>query len=394
LTVRLPCPDWAGTEAGRALLLALGADADESRLVGGCVRDPLLGLVPADIDFATRLRPEAVMERLQAAGLKAIPTGLAHGTVTAVSGTLRAEVTTLRRDVVTDGRHAQVAFADDWLADAARRDFTINALYGRLPGGEIGDWFGGLEDLAARRVRFIGAPLERIAEDHLRILRFFRFSARFADRLDADGLEACVARRNDLMALSRERIAGELRGLLGVADPAPVLAVMLEAGVLAPVLPELALRGLAALVLAERAAGLAASWLRRLAAMLPPDPAVANAVALRLRLSNAERLRLASAVMPADGRPVYAAAWAVGAEVLLDRLLLAGRIEDARRLLAWERPRMPVSGRDFVARGVAAGPEVSRRLRAFEAAWVAAGFPQCADAVAGLMDGVMADQAR
>ena len=260
----LPTPDWVATPAGQALLKSLEAADGATRLVGGAVRDGLLGLAGADIDLATRFTPDAVMQRVTAAGLRPVPTGIAHGTVTVVGakedGGLVAEVTTLRRDVQSFGRHAEVAFTDDWRADAARRDFTINALFADLPGGAIHDYWGGLEDLAARRVRFIGDPLQRIAEDHLRILRFFRFSARFAAIIDGDGLAACTARANDLMALSRERIAMEVRLLLGLPDPATTIALMLEAGIFRPVLPELAaerLPVLARTIAAEAAAGLA-----------------------------------------------------------------------------------------------------------------------------------------
>lgn len=380
----MPVPPILAGEDGARLLAALGAGEGLSRLVGGCVRDALLGQVSADVDMATVLPPDEVMRRLAAAGLKAVPTGLAHGTVTAVSGRLVAEVTTLRRDVATDGRHAEVAFTDDWQEDAARRDFTINALYARLPGGEVADYFGGLDDLAARRVRFIGDPYRRIAEDHLRILRFFRFSARFAKAMDADGLAACRARANDLMALSRERIAQELKGVLAGADPAPVVAVMLEAGIFRPVLPEITearLPVLARTVASEAAAGQAPDWARRLAALLPADRAVAEAVARRLRLSNAERARIALAAEPVESVPVYAMAWRIGVEAAMDRLLLAGLVEDARRLAVWERPRLPVSGRDYVARGVGPGPEVATRLARFERDWVAAGFPVDYDAI-------------
>ena len=374
----MPLLSWLATTDAVRLLDALGAAQGLSRLVGGCVRDALLGHEAADIDVATLMTPEQVTARLTTAGLKAVPTGLAHGTVTAVSGNLVAEVTTLRRDVATDGRHAEVTFTDDWQADAARRDFTINALYARLPGGEVADYFGGLEDLAARRVRFIGDPLQRIAEDHLRILRFFRFSARFADTLDADGLAACKLRANDLMALSRERVAQELKGLLGGTDPAPVVNVMLEAGIFRPVLPEIGVERLAVLartVASEAAAGQDPSWTRRLAALLPSDRAAAEGVARRLRLSNAERARIGLAVLPVEAVPVYAMAWQIGVEAAMDRLLMAGQVADAKQLAAWERPRLPVSGRDYVARGVGPGPEVAARLARFERDWVAAGFP-------------------
>ena len=383
---RLPHQPWTATPVGAALLAALDAPAGVTRLVGGAVRDALRGVPSADIDLATQLPPHDVMERLTAAGLKAVPTGLAHGTVTAVADGLVAEVTTLRRDVATDGRHAEVAFTDDWQADASRRDFTINALYAALPDGEISDFFGGEADLAAQRVRFIGDPLQRIAEDHLRILRFFRFSARFAVQIDADGLAACRLRANDLMALSRERIAIELRGLLGVADPLPVLAVMLDNGIWAPVLPEFGadrLPILARTIAAETDAGVAPAWQRRLAALLPAD-AVAT-VTSRLRLSNADRARIAAAVLP-DVSPRDALLWRDGAEAIADRLLITGDAAAARAALGWARPRLPASGRDIIARGVAPGREVAVRLGAFERAWVTAGFPQDAAIVATLLD--------
>lgn len=386
----LPVPAWVATPAGAAVLAALDAGDGTTRLVGGAVRDALLGLVSADIDLATRLTPQEVMARVASAGLKAVPTGLAHGTVTVVAPGLRVEVTTLRRDVATNGRHAEVAFTDDWREDASRRDFTINALYATLPGGEISDFFGGLDDLRARAVRFIGAPLQRIAEDHLRILRFFRFSARFAQEVDGEGLAACTARANDLMALSRERIAGELRGLLGVADPVAILELMVVQGILRPVLPEIAgVDGLARTVAAEAATGVVPDWRRRLAALLPSDAGVADGIGRRLHLSNADRLRIAAAVVPHDGSSPLVAAWTHGAEAVADRLLIAGdRGPDAAAVLAWARPKLPVSGRDLLARGVAPGPRVAALLGEFERAWVAAGFPEDARAVTALLDRV------
>jgi poly(A) polymerase len=384
----LPVPPWALTPEGEALLAALEAPAGETRLVGGAVRDALNGTAGADIDLATRLTPQQVMERVKAAGLKAVPTGLAHGTVTAVGKTLTAEVTTLRRDVATDGRHAEVAFTDDWQEDASRRDFTINALYAALPGGEISDFFGGLADLQARRVRFIGAPLQRIAEDHLRILRFFRFSARFAGIVDADGLAACTARANDLMALSRERIALELRGILSLLDPLAIMALMLDHGIWRPVLPEFALDRLPVLartIAAEAASGLPRDWRRRLAALLTAE--TADAVTGRLRLSNADRARVALAAVPHDGAALLPRAWSIGAEAVVDRLLIAGQAgPGVAELAAWQRPKLPASGRDLISRGVVPGPEVARRLGVFERAWVAAGFPEDAAQVAALLD--------
>ena len=383
----LPAQAWAATQGGAALLAALEAPAGATRLVGGAVRDALLGLPVKDVDLATIFPPAEVMRRLAAAGLKAVPTGLAHGTVTAISHGLVAEVTTLRRDVATHGRHATVAFTDDWQADASRRDFTINALYASLPGGALDDWFGGRADLAARRVRFIGDPLQRIAEDHLRILRFFRFSARFAGTLDADGLAACTARANDLMALSRERIAIEVKGLLGgAADPVPVLAEMLARGIWRPVLPEIdaeRLPALARTIAAEAESGLGAAWQRRLATLLPAE--TVTDVAARLRLANADRQRLAQAVQPLASGDA-AEAWRDGVPAVVDRLLIAGQPAAAAALAGWQRPKLPASGKDLIARGIAPGPEVARRLAAFERAWVAAGFPADAAAIGALLD--------
>ena len=390
----LPPQPWAAMPAGAALLAALDAAAGETRLVGGAVRDALLGLAGADIDLATRFPPEEVMRRVKAAGLKAVPTGIAHGTVTVVGDAVVAEVTTLRRDVNSFGRHAEVAFTDDWREDAMRRDFTVNALYADLPGGALHDHVCGLADLAARRVRFIGDPLQRIAEDHLRILRFFRFSARFAAVIDADGLAACTLRANDLMALSRERIAMELRLLLALPDPVATVALMLEAGIFRPVLPELAAQRLPVLartIAAERAAGLVPAWERRLSALLPAGETRAAAdVGARLKLSNAQRVRLVAAVQPAGPAPYWDIAYREGSEALVDRLLIAGDADSAAPLIGWQRPKLPASGKDIIARGVAPGPEVARRLGAFERAWVAAGFPEDAGAVADMLDAAAA----
>ena len=235
--------DRIAARAGFAALIAALGGAEQTRLVGGVVRDTLLGLDPADIDLATRLLPEVVLDRLKSAGIRAVPTGLAHGTVTAILPDGPIEVTTLRRDVSTDGRHAIVAFTDAWEEDGARRDFTMNALYADPETGAVFDAFGGLDDLGAGRVRFIGDAYRRIAEDHLRILRFFRFHARFgaADQsaIDPEGLAACAARANDLMALSRERIAAELLKLLVARHAVPVIALMIEHGIFRAVLPEI-----------------------------------------------------------------------------------------------------------------------------------------------------------
>jgi poly(A) polymerase len=374
-----------------ALIAALGVE--DTRIVGGAVRDTLLGKRVADVDLATRLPPEESMARIRAAGLKAVPTGLRHGTITAVLKSGQPiEVTTLRRDVSTDGRHAEVEFTDDWRADAARRDFTMNALYADLADGAVHDHFGGIADLAAGRVRFIGDPYQRIAEDHLRILRYFRFHARFGDAIDAEGLAACAARANDLMALSRERIASEMLRLLVAPAAVPVTALMVEHGILRPVLPEIDAAGVARLaVLADReaAAGVAPDAIRRLAALLPAD--VAEAVGGRLKLSNADRRRLIAATAGPGEEGPRALVYRTDPQIGLDRLLLAGA--DVSPVLGWTAPRLPISGGALVSRGITNGPGVARALREVETRWIAEGFPP-ADRVDAIADEVVAQALR
>ena len=377
---------WRSRTGMKRLLGALGAEAGETRYVGGCVRDTLLDLPVSDVDLATRLTPEKVLQRLGKARIKAVPTGIAHGTITAVIAGAPVEVTTLRRDVATDGRRATIAYTEDWREDAARRDFTFNALFADPRSGEIFDYFGGQDDLAARRVRFIGAPLSRIAEDHLRILRFFRFHARFgAGAPDSAALEACAARANDLMALSRERIADELLKLLGLPDPAPTVALMIARGILKPVLPEIASADrLTALVAAEADAGIAADPVRRLASLLPADTEVAASVAARLRLSKRAARRLASAAERTLDAP-EPLAYRIGNEEAVDRFLLAGETGiDLKALQLWHRPRLPVRGGDLIAMGLEAGPVVAATLHAIERDWAAAGFSSDVAAVRAL----------
>ena len=374
--MKLPDAPWRKWTGMSRLLRALDAAAGETRFVGGCVRDTLLGLAVSDVDLATRLAPEEVMRRLGAAGIKAVPTGIAHGTVTAVIGGRPVEVTTLRRDVSTDGRRATIAYTEDWREDAARRDFTINALSVAPSDGEVFDYFDGLADLDARRVRFIGDPLTRIAEDHLRILRFFRFHGRFGEGPpDAAALAACAERANDLMALSRERIADELLKLLALPDPAATVGLMIEREILRPVLPEIeSADRLAALVGAEREAGIAADPVRRLAALLPSDPAVAGAVAARLRLSKHKAKRLTSAAVPDLDDP-HVLAYEIGAEEAVDRFLLAGeRLAELKALQGWRRPRLPVGGGELIAMGLEPGPVVARAMQAIEREWARSGF--------------------
>jgi len=363
----------------KRLLAALGSSEGLTRYVGGAIRDDLLQLPVSDIDLATRIAPEEVIRRLEKAKIKAVPTGIDHGTVTAVSDGHPFEITTLRRDVSTDGRRATVAFTDDWQEDAARRDFTINALSADPETGELFDYFGGLADLEQRHIRFIGDPLQRIAEDHLRILRFFRFHARFdAGEPDAAALEACTTRANDLMGLSRERIADELLKLLAVANPTPTVAIMLDRAILKPVLPEISserIEDLKRLIGAETAAAIEPDPLRRLAALLPRDTTIAEDVAARLRLSNKAKKRLACAAGAIEGPPL-AVAYRLGIECAVDRLLLAGRAGEAAEVAAWHAPRLPIRGGQLIKRGLAEGPLVAKTLRRIEDDWVNSGFPQ------------------
>lgn len=379
MELRLDAAKWRKRRGMTRLLRALGADEGLVRYVGGAVRDDLIGLPVSDVDLATRLKPQEVVERLEAARIKAVPTGIDHGTVTAVSDGQPVEITSLRRDVSTDGRRATVAFTDDWKEDAARRDFTINALSADPNSGEIFDYFGGTDDLHHRRVRFIGEPLQRIAEDHLRILRFFRFHARFgAGHPDEAGLEACTRRANDLMALSRERIADELLKLLAVDDPAPTVGIMLERAILKPVLPEIArerVRDLEALIACEREAGIDAEPLRRLSALLPRERAVAEEVAVRLKLSNKNRKRLSCAAGSELFSSPEALAYRLGRDCAVDRLLLTGKSADAALIASWKAPKLPIGGGQLIKRGLPEGPLVARTLRKIEDRWVEAGFP-------------------
>lgn len=384
----LPPAAWTRRADLAALIKALGPG--QARFVGGAVRDTLLGLAVKDVDFATPLLPDAVIARLQAAGIRAVPTGIAHGTITAALPDGPVEITTLRRDVSTDGRHATVAFASDWREDAARRDFTINALYAEPDSGLIHDWFGGLTDLAARRVRFIGDARERIREDHLRILRYFRFQARFGSQpADQEAEQACADLAATLKGLSRERVGGEMLNLLGLPDPAPTVTRMAQLGVLAQVLPEGDPAALARLVAEEARQQAAPDALRRLAALLPPDPPLAEAVASRFRLSSTQKKRLATAAARSGepGDPRALAYW-LGRDGACDRLLLAGA--SIAPLAGWDIPAFPLKGGAIVARGIGAGPMVARILQTVEAQWVAEGFPDAAR-VAELLDQAIAE---
>ena len=381
-TDRLVPPQWMADVPSQRLFTALRAAGIAARFVGGCVRNAVLERGIDDIDLAVDKPPTTVMAALAAAEIKAIPTGVKHGTVTAIADSRPFELTTLRRDVETDGRRAIVAFTDDWLEDAARRDFTFNALYAD-PDGTLYDPFDGRADLAAGRVRFIGDPDQRIAEDRLRVLRFFRFHAWYGQPpVDPSGFDACRRNAGTLGALSAERVAKELLRLLEAPAPADALEAMVEAGALDHWLPEYAgTARLRALIAREPTP----DKLRRLAAVLPAD-ADATAIGKRLKLSTQESLRLGvmlarePALDLAGGlRAWRAGLYRLGNKLYRDRLLLAvGTPGDWRGALAlaesWTPPELPVSGGDLLQMGLAPGPRVGTLISAVEDWWVAGDF--------------------
>lgn len=367
--------DWIARPETQAVCAALAGGGHAAYFVGGCVRNALLGVAVADVDIATDARPERMMALAIDAGLRVVPTGLDHGTVTVVSGGVPHEVTTFRRDVETFGRRAVVAFADDIATDAARRDFTMNALYAS-PDGTLSDPLGsGLADLAARRVRFVGLPEERIAEDYLRILRFFRFHAWYGapqGGLDPDGLAACAALNGGIETLSRERIGAEMRKLLAAPDPAPSVAAMAQAGVLARVLPGANVRALPVLVHHEGDAP--GPWLRRLAVLGGQD------VADRLRLSRAEARDLDTLRAGVEGAEGPAAlAYRHGADLATDIVLARAALLESPLPEGWRQAIrqgaaavFPVTAADLMP--ALSGPAIGTRLRELERRWVASGF--------------------
>jgi poly(A) polymerase len=382
------------------LLAAFAAAGIEARFVGGCVRDALLGIVGGDIDLATPAPPEAVIAALKAARIKALSTGIAHGTVTAIVDRVpvappsqwpppprgQFEITTLRRDIETDGRHAKVAFGAAWAEDAARRDFTINAIY-LAPDGTLFDPVGGQADLATHRVRFVGDPTTRIAEDVLRILRYYRFEARFGSG-DGDpaARAACCAAVSKLPTLSAERVWRELRGLLPQPNLPRVLGMMHEDGILAVILPEATrLDRLTSLVRARGdVANPVPNGLLRLAALIDVDRAGANKLAERLRLSIKERKELSNLAKPwpigadADAKTQRLALYRIGRDAFLGIVMLL----DAEEKLSgaklkdmfvnqyeWKHPTFPIGGADIIALGMPPGPRVGRLLAAVKAWW-------------------------
>ena len=371
------------TTGVEAVIAALSANGAVVRFVGGCVRDAVIGRPPGgDIDLATADQPETVIALLEAAGLRALPTGITHGTVTAVADRRPVEVTTLRRDVETDGRHARVAFTDDWEADATRRDFTMNAMFCD-PDGALYDPVGGLDDARAGRVRFVGDPVRRIDEDALRILRFFRFHAHYGlGPADPSFLSSCRSKAALATALSGERVGAEMLKLLAAPDPAVTLELMIESGVMAGLLPQIIGPGnLAALCRIDDG-----DALRRLAVLLGRGDA--KAVAMRLRLSNDQRDRLEAMTAPPldigaalDGAAQRRALYRISAELFIDLAYLAWAgsgepgfdvmVETARK---WRPPALPIDGHDVIALGVEKGQRVGGLLREVEDWWISGDF--------------------
>ncbi len=410
---------WMTAPATDAVMAALtepdaaGPGGLVALFVGGCVRDSLLDRAVGDVDIATALPPEDVTARLDAAGIKVVPTGLAHGTVTAVVDGRHFEITTLRVDVETDGRRAKVAFTDDWAADAARRDFTFNALFADRSGA-IFDPVGGLDDLRSGRIRFVGNAEQRIREDVLRLLRFFRFYAQIGTPPpDREAIAACAKLADLLPTLSGERVAAETFKLLAAADPATTMTLMAANGVLRHFLPEAKeIDRLAALVTVE---GIVeqADPLRRLAAGLKTDAVGADAIADRLRLSNADRGRLRQLIArdsridrETGRRDARALVYRLGAEVWRDRVLIdwadeiaRGAAQDRRATDRWRElfdlpdrwaaPAFPLQGDDVLALGVAAGPAVGRYLEEVEDWWVAGDFAADRDACLAQLRGLV-----
>jgi poly(A) polymerase len=388
-----------------AVLAVLDRDGEEARIVGGAVRNALLGVPPGDIDIATTALPDEVIRRTTAAGLRPVATGIEHGTLTVVADGVPFEVTTLRQDIETYGRRAKVVFGRDWRLDALRRDFTINALF-LSRDGTIHDYVEGRADLAAHRVRFIGDPATRIAEDYLRILRFFRFHATYGEGApDPTGLAAGIRARERIGSLSRERVRMELFKLLVAPRAGPTLATMTEAGILGPVIGGVPLVGsFARMEAIEAASGLAPDACRRLGALAVLVVEDAERLTERLRLSNAETERLASMAQAwwqlsaaAGEHALRALLYRLGEQRFGDRLALAwARAQASATDPAWHRaltlpqrwkpPTFPLKAADLIARGVAKGPALGDALAAAEAAWVAADFPREAAALAAIAD--------
>jgi poly(A) polymerase len=399
---------WLRSGPAARVLHLLSGDGAEARVVGGAVRNALLGISTGDIDIATTALPAEVIRRAKAAGIKSVPTGIEHGTVTLVVEAQPFEVTTLREDIETFGRKAKVAFGRDWKRDAERRDFTINGLSVDAA-GVIHDYVGGLEDIAARRVRFIGDPDRRIAEDYLRILRFFRIHAAYgAGEPDREGYLACIAGRDGLATLSAERMRMEILKLVIAEGAAGAVTAMADGGLLLPVFGGVAYTGpFAAMISVERALGLDPDAIRRLGALAVAVTEDAKRLGARLRLANNETKALDSMghrwwrLAGMDEATARRRLYRLGADRYRDRLLMAwarsGEASDssAWRQLAtlperWHAPKFPLKAADFIARGIAEGPALGHVLTLAEDAWLAADFPPEGPALRAIADQTVA----
>jgi poly(A) polymerase len=393
---------WLKTGATAHVLKLLNGDGEEARVVGGAVRNALMKLPVGEVDIATTAVPDEVIRRAKAAGIKSVPTGIDHGTVTLVIDSRPFEVTTLREDTETFGRHAKVSFGRDWIGDANRRDFTINAL-SIGPDGVVHDYVGGLADIAARRVRFIGDAGKRIAEDYLRILRFFRMHAAFgAGDVDRAGYLACIGGRAGLATLSAERMRMEMIKLLVADGAADAVEAMADGGLLQAIVGGVTYAGtFAAMIAAEHAVDLQPDPMRRLAALGVAVTEDAKRIATRLRLSNAEARALDSMghrwwrLAGMDETRAKRRLYRLGEAAYRDRLLLAwARVGGdsvrwmglARLPERWTAPKFPLKAADFTARGVAEGPALGHVLTLAEDAWLAADFPLDAAALSAIAD--------
>jgi len=395
---------WLTAPAVSAVMDALSPGAsDRARFVGGCVRSALRGEPVSDIDVATVLRPETAVQALEAAGIRAEPTGIDHGTVTAIVGGQPIEVTSLRRDVETDGRRAVIAYTQDWAVDAARRDFTMNAVYARRD-GTLFDPFGGVAHARTGQVIFIGDPLARIAEDYLRILRFYRFGAWMGGTLDPEGRRACEAQAATLRLLSAERVWKEFKKLLAAPDPGRVVEAMHKGHVLGVIWPgTLDFKLFLSLINSDRGKVRPADALVRMAALAGQDGDAVAGLSARMKASRAETARLAAMSGPAPARAgavragmgdreLGRALYVLGPQTVADRLRLdeARTGEDASAALThaarWTRPRFPVTGHDLIAAGAMSGPHLGAKLEALEEAWIASGFTLTREALLAGMD--------
>ena len=401
---RLPDAPWLGSGPAARVLGLLNADGEEARVIGGAVRNALLGVPIGDVDIATTAMPNEVVRRAKAAGIKSVPTGIEHGTVTLVADGQPFEVTTLREDTETFGRKAKVAFGRDWVGDARRRDFTINALSMDL-NGVVHDYVGGLADITERRVRFIGDPGQRIEEDYLRILRFFRIHAAFgAGEVDRAGYLACIAARAGLASLSAERMRMEMLKLLVADGAVGAVMAMADGGLLQAIFGGVSYTGtFAAMIACERDLGLNADAVRRLAALGVAVTEDARRLSTRLRLSNAEAKRLDSMghrwwrLADMDNALAKRRLYRLGEAAYRDRLLLAwaragGNTDPApwrdhaSLPQRWSAPKFPLKAADFIARGIAEGPALGHVIALAEDAWLAADFPLDETALASIAD--------